>query len=58
MRNKIYLPDKLSPQQHPHSVLLFFITTPQKVKIFIINQKKVHFFVNFFEILTSFSSLM
>ena len=35
-----------------------FITTPQKVKIFIINQKKVHFFVKFFEILTSFSSLI
>lgn len=30
MRNKIYLPDKLSPQQHPYMVLLFFVHSLQK----------------------------
>ena len=52
------LPFKHFPPAAPSLGAAFFITTPQKVKIFIINQKKVHFFVIFFEILTSFSSLM
>ena len=58
MRNKIYLPDKLSPPAAPSLGAAFFITTPQNVKVFIINQNKMHFFCIFFDILTSFSSLI
>ena len=50
------LPFKHFPPSSTLTRCCFFITTPQKVKILIINQKKVHFFVKFFEILTGFSS--
>ena len=45
------------PRAAPSLGAAFFITTPQKLKIFI-KMKKMQFFVIFFDILTSFSSLV